>query len=144
MRFSSRRDLMFSIIYWGSILVLVGTSTLGIYNPNLKSIPVWVHILDGTGIIFLLWLFYGTNYELSDGLLKYKSGPFSGSIEINDIKEIVEGKTSWVGNKPATATNGLIIKHGKFKDEIYISPNSNELFVKEIIKINPEVKIVQP
>ena len=42
--------------------------------------------------------------------------------------------------KPATALKGLIIKYNKY-DEIYISPKTNESFVAEILKLNPEVKI---
>ncbi|MEZ7900973.1 MAG: PH domain-containing protein [Flavobacteriales bacterium] len=46
----------------------------------------------------------------------------------------------WVGFKPATARKGIIVKYGKM-DTIYISPDSNEAFVKKIKELNPEIKI---
>ncbi len=139
MKFKSRRDVAFSIIMSGTLFVLVAISTLGLISSKYESIPIWIHLLDGVGVVFLLWIFFGTYYELANGLLTYKSGPIKGSIKINDIREIVIGKTLWAGLKPATATKGLIIKFGKFYDEVYISPQSNDLFIKELLK----VKIVQ-
>ncbi len=143
MKFKSRRDILFSFIMLGTSFVLVATSTLGIITSKFESIPIWVHLLDGAGIVFLLWIFFGTHYELANGLLTYKSGPIKGRIKINDIREIIQDKTLWVGLKPATATKGLIIRFGKFYDEVYISPQSNVLFIKELIKLNPNIKIIQ-
>ena len=59
---------------------------------------------------------------------------------IPEIREIAKGKTMYAGLKPATASKGLIIKFGKY-DEIYISPATNELFVSEILKRNPEIVV---
>lgn len=88
----------------------------------------------------LLWIYFDTGYELTQSELKYKSGPLRGSIEIKKIHEIVKGKTLWAGIKPAMARNGLIIKHGKY-DEIYISPDSNDAFINEILKLNKNIII---
>ncbi len=88
----------------------------------------------------LLWMHYGTHYELTESELHYKSGPIRGKIKIAEITEIIKDKTLWSGLKPATARKGLIIKLGKF-DEIYISPESNELFVDKILEINTNIKI---
>tara|TARA_R110000850_G_scaffold215188_3_gene340952 strand:- start:211 stop:507 length:297 start_codon:yes stop_codon:yes gene_type:complete len=89
---------------------------------------------------FLIWLGLGTNYELTQTELKYKRGPIRGKIQIDKIHEIIMGKTLWSGLKPATARNGLIIKYEKY-NEIYISPKTNDSFVKKILELNGKIKI---
>ncbi len=55
-------------------------------------------------------------------------------------REVIKGKTLWVGLKPATARKGLIIKYGKF-DEIYISPQTNDEFINRLLELNDAIKI---
>ena len=81
----------------------------------------------------MLWLYFDTNYELTTSEFKYKSGPIKGAIKLDDITEIIKGKSLWVGLKPATARNGLIIKYQKY-EEIYISPKTNDLFISKILE----------
>ena len=50
--------------------------------------------------------------------------------------------TLWVGTRPATAKNGVIIYYNKY-DEIYFSPSDNEAFVAALLEINPEIKVVR-
>lgn len=101
---------------------------------------IWTDILLLLVTGLLLWLFFGTEYELTQSEFKYKSGPFSGKIELEDIREIIKGKTMCSAMKPATAKNGLTIKYGKY-DEIYISPNTNNTFVSEILKLKSDIII---
>lgn len=143
MIFSSRKDAFFIVFTFGTILLLVIIFILDVNKSSLKPTMIWVHLMDLMLSGFLLWLFYSTNYEISDAFIHYKNGPFHGKIEINKIKEIVKGKTSWIGTKPATARKGLIIKYGKFYDEVYISPETNNSFLQEVLKINPEINIIQ-
>lgn len=86
-------------------------------------------------IAFLLQLSFGTEYELTKTELKYKSGLISGKIEIERIKKIIKVKNLWVGLKPATARNRLIIKYDKY-DKIYITPKTNDMFVEKILEYN--------
>ena len=90
--------------------------------------------------VFLLWIFYGTKYELSENHLKYKCGPINGKIELKKINQIVKEKSLWSGLRPATARNGLIIKYEKY-NEIYISPKTNETFIKKILELNSGIEI---
>ena len=91
---------------------------------------------------FLLWIYFGTEYELTKTELKYKSGPIKGKIIIDEITEIIKNKTLWSGLKPATSRNGLIIKYKKF-EEIYISPETNDIFINKILEINKSIKITK-
>ena len=92
---------------------------------------------------FLLWLYFGTNYELTkeNGLI-YKSGPIIGKISVDRITEIIKGKSLWAGLKPATSRKGLIVKYDKY-NEVYISPKTNESFIKKILELNGQIKITE-
>lgn len=47
----------------------------------------------------------------------------------------------WSGfHKYGTATKGLIV-FARYKDDLYISPENEELFYQKILEINPEVVI---
>jgi hypothetical protein len=113
---------------------IISNGTIG-YN-GLILIDILLLLVVG----LLLWLYFGTKYELTQTILKYKSGPIRGKIEIERIKEIIKGKTLWAGLKPATARNGLIIKYDKW-EEIYISPKTNDTFIEKILELNPAIKI---
>lgn len=91
-------------------------------------------------IFLLLWIYFDTSYLLTKEHLIYKSGPIRGKINIADIREVEANKTLYVGIKPALARKGLIIKYNKH-DEIYISPSTNERFIKKLLELNGEVKV---
>ena len=70
----------------------------------------------------------------------YRCGPFNGKIKIDRITEIVKGHTPWIGLKYATARKGLNIKFDEY-NEIYISPKTEEIFIKKIAELNSGIKI---
>lgn len=140
MNFKSRKDRFFSLFIFGtigSLLLIIGG---GILFQEDKPISFWGVLITLLSIGLLLWFFFGTHYKLTATKLIYRSGPIRGEIEVDRIKEIVVGKTLWVGIRPATAMNGLIIKYDSF-NEIYISPITNESFIKEISTLNSSIKI---
>lgn len=131
---------MFRILIFGTAVFLTGFSILGLAFNWIEQADSWVVIPFMIIAALLLWIYFGTHYQLTDTELIYRSGPLRGRIPLNRIREIVKGKTLYAGIKPATAGKGLIIKFGKY-DEIYISPNSNDSFIAEILKRNPEIII---
>jgi len=140
MKFKSRKDIFFQVILNGACLLVLFT----LYQE------LTINKIDGNSyiagtvlvaiIVFIQWILHGTNYELSKTHFKYRAAFFKGEIPLSDISEIIVGKTMWAGFKPATARKGIIVKYGKLS-EIYISPDSNESFVKQLKKIKPEIKI---
>ena len=91
----------------------------------------------------LIWILLDTNYSIKEEILYFYSGPFRGKININTIRKIERhsGLIVPVTYKPALNTNGLIIHYNSF-DDIYISPNQEAIFLEELIKINPNIKVV--
>jgi energy-coupling factor transporter transmembrane protein EcfT len=140
-RFPSQRGTLFIITVFATCLLILGSAVLGLVTGELNGHLLWILLPLIMVVFFLLWIFFETGYELTNSELKYKSGPFKGSVGINRINEIIEGSTSFIGFKPATAQKGLIIKYDQFK-EIYISPKTNKEFLTEIKQLNQEIKII--
>ncbi|MGC1203582.1 MAG: PH domain-containing protein [Flavobacteriaceae bacterium] len=111
-----------------------------LFNSQVGATQLFSLTIISLVVLLILWIFFDTKYELIKNHLKYKSGPIRGEIEIHRIRKIIKGKTLWVGLKPATAKNGLIIKYNKY-DEIYISPKTNDVFIAEILELNSEIEI---
>jgi hypothetical protein len=137
MKFKSRKGASFKILLVGAFVFFILLKLIGYKITGYKIF--WPDAIMVLLLVMLLWLYFGTEYELTPSHLKYRSGPLRGKVEIQKIKEIIKNTTLWSGLKPATANNGLIIKYGY--DEIYISPESNDLFIENILQLNPGIKI---
>lgn len=143
MKFKSRKDPFFTILGLGLTGLLIGILMNNLFSNGIEKYHfMWTDVFLLAMASFLVWLGLDTRYELTSTILKYRSGPIRGQININEIHEIIEGKTMWSGLKPATARNGLIIKYAKF-NEIYISPKTNDSFIKKITTLNSSIKITR-
>ncbi|RNL88526.1 hypothetical protein ED312_08750 [Sinomicrobium pectinilyticum] len=142
MKFKSKKDKLFHFLILGSNAFLVGITVFVLITGEAEKHEYWelVLILGVVGLLF--WMYFGTNYELSKDGLMYRCGPLKGKIGIDRIREIVKGKTLWVGFKPATSRNGLIVKYDKY-NKIYISPETNESFIEKILELNSDIKITE-
>lgn len=141
MTFTNRIDnFTLSLI---TVVILICLSTIFFTwwsNTQIFGFNLWLTILLLSIIGIIIWTIKDTFYILTEKELKFKSGFLKGSIKTESIKELEVNKTMWVGIKPATAKRGVIVKYNQF-DQIYISPRDNEEFVKELLKIKPEIKI---
>lgn len=141
MTFTNRIDnFTLSLI---TVVILICLSTIFFTwwsNTQIFGFNLWLTILLLSIIGIIIWTIKDTFYILTEKELKFKSGFLSGSMKTESIKELEVNKTMWVGIKPATAKRGVIVKYNQF-DQIYISPRDNEEFVKELLKIKPEIKI---
>lgn len=138
--FKSRKDQIFIwiIIIVVSIMLTLSISHIILGGLKLESVVLLLINLAVSTLLF--WIFFGTRYELDKKEIRYFFGPFKGKILIADVKQITKNTTKWVGIKPSTARKGLVIKYKKY-DEIYISPDSNDAFIKEILKLKANIKI---
>ena len=113
LKFKSKKEFLFQALILGtvgvcmSLIVAEGLAT-GLDKWNFVIINLLLFVCG-----FLVWSYYGTYYELTQTHLNYNCGPIKGGIEIKEIREIIKGKTLWVGLKPATSRKGLIIKYGQ-------------------------------
>ncbi|WP_420601545.1 PH domain-containing protein [Flagellimonas sp.] len=142
MRFKSRKGILFNAIILGLCAFLAGITLFNVVDKQIGVDESWVLIPVFIVVGFLVWMWYGTYYELTDTELIYGSGPFARKISLDRIKEIAVQKTIWIGNWPTTARKGLVIKydtHGLLN----ISPKTNESFIKKILELNSEIKITE-
>jgi hypothetical protein len=141
--FKSKTDPLYLSIIGGVILFVLVITFFNFEKMEIHSEGLIFIIIINSFIIGLLsWMFFGTHYKLSSEYLSYRCGPFYGKIEIASIHQILVNETMYVGFKPATARNGLIIKYNKY-DDIYISPIDNKTFVQEILKLNSQIEIIK-
>ncbi len=93
-------------------------------------------------LILFLWILLETKYEISENNLAYKCGPFKGKIAVASIRKLEYDdkfvKTSFL--KLGLGRKGFIVHYNAF-DDIFISPKERELFVSELLKINPDIII---
>ena len=140
MRFNSRKDSYFIVFMGATLLFCVGCLFQMLLQPMDKG-EIFALVVLVLTIILLVWIWLDTGYTITPNKVTYKSGPFKGSISVDRIQKIAIGKTLWAGLRPATAMKGLVIYYNKY-DEIYLSPDSNERFIKLLLNHNPSIKII--
>ncbi|MGO3182207.1 MAG: PH domain-containing protein [Aequorivita sp.] len=141
MKFKSRKDTLFNLIAIGNLSILIAI-VVYITTDDFSWANLLILLVVSAVIGLILWIYFDTSYLIRKNKLYYKSGPFRGNIEINNIYEIIKGKTMWAGLKPATAQKGLIVKYNKY-NEIYISPKNNDSFIAELLKLNSRIEITE-
>ena len=114
-----------------------------IKKPDAQEPSIYIfNAIMITIVLALVWILLDTKYILKENKIFYNSGPFRGAIAIDSIKKIERhsGLMVPVTFKPALNTKGLIIHYNSF-DDIYISPNQEDLFIEELLKVNPDIEI---
>lgn len=97
-------------------------------------------------IVFVVFLFASVVLKtvIADGFVRVKSILPLYKVPIRDITRIEKGHTMWVGfHKHGTATNGLIISSSS-KNDLYITPQDEDLFINKILEMNPRVVVEKP
>jgi len=118
---------------WWLMLIVYGAMVL----------PIALGIIDGEYLMsFLLLiitvlvtvLFYYTRYKIDEGKLIV----MWTKIDVHNIRKIY--KTRNPISSPALSLDRIAICYGKF-DEILVSPKNREEFIKELLKINPDIEV---
>ena len=140
--FKARTDTLFNGVLIFSIAVCV--------------IPMWPLIRSGISgaealiafvilaatTLMMIAFYTHTYYTVDRDELRWRSSILSGRFSVSSIHKVSVNKTLWVGTRPATARNGVIIYYNKYH-EIYFSPADNEAFVAALLEINPEIEVVR-
>tara|TARA_R110001592_G_scaffold307299_2_gene580550 strand:+ start:53307 stop:53735 length:429 start_codon:yes stop_codon:yes gene_type:complete len=141
MLFKSRKDPLYTSIVGAIIAFLFFSTFYFILEGNNVTATIVTVVINAAVGILLTWMLMGTSYIMNKEYLRYKAGPIKGKIALDSIRQVKVGKTLYVGLKPATARNGIVIYYNKY-DEIYISPKSNSHFVEELKKLNPSIEVL--
>ena len=128
--FRARRDWLFNALLGFTLALMIFVAILPLTEDRFSFGVVFAEVLTLAVTILLVWIWAGTSYAIDTRFIYYKSGPIRGKIKLDSVRELVPNKTLWVGTlKPALARNGIIIQYNRY-DEIYISPASNEEFIR--------------
>jgi hypothetical protein len=139
-RFFSTKNTFTLIILWAVVLFFITTIVLNYVIGNIPLIPLYiVSIVTG----FMVWVIFDTRYVIKNDNLYYRSGPIRGRIDIKKITSLKKfsGLNVPVMLKPALDTKGFIITYNKY-DDVFISPKKSEQFIEELMKVNPNIKII--
>lgn len=140
MKFKSKNDPLLTLGVFGSISFVIVLTAIGMLKGEMAPEERWVFLPMSLIFGFVLWLYFGTRYELNENEIKYWYGPFTGKIKVGSIREVVKGKTVWVGFRPAKARKGLLIKYDTYSD-LYISPETNETFIKHLLELKGDIVV---
>ncbi|WP_298119183.1 PH domain-containing protein [Flavobacterium sp.] len=139
-RFLSSKSTFTYIFLWAIVLFMIVVLYLGIKENGVALIPI---VIVSLVIGFLLWVLLDTRYVIKNHFLLYRSGPIRGRINIEQIQKIKRHSGLYVPVtlKPALDTKGFIITYNRY-DDLFISPIKSDLFLEELMKINPKIEII--
>jgi len=89
---------------------------------------------------FILHLFLTTRYDIDSENLYIKSGfLYNSSIPISQIKSIK--KSNSILSSPAASMDRIEIRYKKY-DFVLISPKDKNSFIKALVDLNPDIKVM--
>ncbi len=142
MVFKSRKsDLTFKLLHGGIFLFLFGIGLFGyLQTKNIKEfIPPF--LISLAIIVISLLAHYRMKFIIDNQYLIVNCFLNLYKTDIRNITKIRKGETMWSGlQKYGTTTKGLIV-FSKFKNDLYITPENEELFYQKILEINPNIII---
>jgi len=140
--FKARTDALFNGLMIFSIAICV-IPMWPLIRSGISGIEAIIALVILAATTLIMIAFYTHTYYRIDGdELRWRSSILFGKFSVSSIHKVAVNQTLWVGTRPATARNGVIIYYNKY-DEIYFSPSDNEAFVAAILEINPEIKVVR-
>lgn len=130
--FKSKKDSWITFILW--VVILLPIYFL-VHETEISKTSI---ILVSLTSLFCLWILHGTYYTIEEKTLKYQTGPFYGKVDIMSIKKIY--KTKSIISSAALSMDRICIRYEKY-NEVFISPEKQEEFVRVLKKINPNILI---
>ncbi len=143
-RFLTEQSGLIQFMIISAILILLGLiSYLCFIVRMLNAETIIAGIISGLVIFLLLWIWFGTYYQLSKDTLIAASGPFVWNIKIGDIHLIRLNQKTFGGMYKATLSmNGIEIRYNKHRS-LFISPVQQEIFIEKLKELNPKIEITE-
>ena len=138
--YKSRRDWVYVSIFLGITLLFAVILVLSYFDVGFWDWMLMVFILVGIDLIVLInFFFIKTKIKDEELIVSVIYNVFR--INIFKITKIRIGETMWSGfHKCGTATGALII-FSKNKNDLYITPQNQDEFLKELLKVNSHIII---
>jgi hypothetical protein len=131
-------------LYWFLVVFMLVILVFPILEDGFTLPIILISIFHLVFIIFFVTILFNTNYRIQNEELFCKSSVFRSKIKIKNIRKIEHHKgiivpVTW---KLGLSHIGIIITYNKY-DDIYISPENVDLFIKDLLAINPTIEIIQ-
>ena len=140
MRFNSKLDKHFKIIFFILIVIGIGAST--IRNLLLKDeFSITPFIISVVSLGFIYYSSKTTYYIIEGNELICKSLFLKRKIEISCIRKIEKSNSLGSIYKISSAFHGLTIHYNKF-DDVFISPENYLEFCKLLKEQNPSIQFI--
>jgi len=141
-RFLTEKSGLIKFLIFSTILVLLGLISYFCFMVSmLNAETIIAGIISGLVIVLLLWIWFGTYYQLSKDKLVAASGPFVWNIKIRDIDFIRLNQNTFGGMYKATLSmNGMEIRYNK-RRSLFISPIQQEIFIQRLRELNTKIEI---
>ncbi|EFK59829.1 Protein of uncharacterised function (DUF1200) [Sphingobacterium spiritivorum] len=141
MIFKSRKDpLVLGVIFTCCITIIIFLLIMYI-KEGATLFQILISLIPAlTAIGILLWMTFRIQYIIGPDYIDCVAGFYKERIKINAIRRIDTDTTMWMGLKLAGARKGIIIYYHTYA-EIYLSPDTYEQFISELLKVNPAIEI---
>lgn len=128
MQVKSKIDLWVGLVIWSVIVIMAGSMT------RLNDQTAISYAIGLPVIALLLWIYFGTYYELRDDYLFCRCGPFTEKIAYPKIKS-VKLSQNMLSSMALSGDRIEIEQHGKgyLLGTTFISPENREQFLSELI-----------
>jgi hypothetical protein len=131
-------------LYWFLMVFMLVILVFPILEEGFTLPIILISIFHLVFVIFFITILFNTNYTIQNDELLCKSSVFRSKIKIKNIRKIEHHKgiivpVTW---KLGLSHIGIIITYNKY-DDIYISPENVDLFIKDLLAINPTIEIIQ-
>lgn len=138
MKFKSKKDWWLAIIIWGAMLFAMGSAIYGLFTTPAGVMDLLIIIPCAFFIpIFILWLWFTTEYILTEKSLIIRYGPFKKEISLHTITSV--RKTSNPLSSPALSLKRIEISYEKY-NMVLISPKDRDNFIKLLMERFPNIK----
>lgn len=134
MLFKSKKDIWMGIVIWSLIIVF----SYLLYQATFVLMRALDSMIMFAMLVTLVSVWFNTKYKIEDDKLLVTFGIATKSINIEDITSIRKTKNPFVA--PKLSAKSLEINYEKYQT-IQVSPKDIDKFIKELQKINPNIKI---
>lgn len=141
LKFKSQKDWWLTILLWGAMLFAIGSAIYGLFTTPPDFMELLIVIVCAFLIpIFILWLWFTTEYVLTDKSLIIRYGPFRKEILLRTIKSV--RKTMNPLSSPALSLKRIEISYESY-NSVLISPKDRDHFIHILIERCPHIKEIR-
>ena len=133
--YKSKKDILIGVVIWGVVLFLL----YGVYDAAFIKENIFGAVIMTALLVLLVGFWFRTIYKIEGDLLHIYYGPFRFQVIISEITSIRHAKNIFTG--PALSIERIEITYSNYR-VIQISPKEKEKLVKELMQMNPNIKIL--